>query len=256
MANFPTSAITFPTRSNGQTIDASHVQTLQDEVAAIEDGYLGGSARLNSSNSTVAKLSVTGGSTLAGAVVFGAGVASTVSFASSVTMTDLTVSGTLVVGGTAITGGRLPGCKVTCSSATMAIGGGVFAGFSWNAEEYDSTGIHSTGANSSRLALTSSGLWAFGGQVTAAIGTPPSTTIMAARVLANDNEAVAGAHVFIGSGGLVRMAVQVSGIYFATDTTAYLTLQGMQTSGSGMNAVGSTGGGEGPSHFWVQKVSG
>ena len=69
MASFPTTAKTFASRSNGQTIDAAHVGDLQDEVAAIEDGYLTGTARLNSSNSTVANLSVTGGSTFTGDIV-------------------------------------------------------------------------------------------------------------------------------------------------------------------------------------------
>lgn len=37
---YPTSAITFTTRSNGQTIDAAHVNDLQTEVAAIEADVL------------------------------------------------------------------------------------------------------------------------------------------------------------------------------------------------------------------------
>lgn len=92
---YPNAPITFAARSNGQTIDASHVGDLQTEVAALEDGLLNGTARLNSSNSTLANLSVLGGSTFA-AVNF----ASTVSFASSATFsTGVTVStGVLVIG--------------------------------------------------------------------------------------------------------------------------------------------------------------
>jgi hypothetical protein len=96
MASFPTTAKSFASRSNGQTLDAAHVGDLQDEVSAVESGYLGGTARLNSSHSTVVALSVTGGSTFAGAVTFGGGIASTVSFASSVTMVDLLITGSLV----------------------------------------------------------------------------------------------------------------------------------------------------------------
>lgn len=66
MASFPTSVKSFASRSNGGTIDAGHVNDLQDEVNAVEDGYLNGTARLNSSGSTVTSLSVTGGSTLGG----------------------------------------------------------------------------------------------------------------------------------------------------------------------------------------------
>lgn len=68
MANFPNSVTSFSAKQDGigQIIAASHVNTIQDEVAAIEDGYLNGTARLNSSASTVATLSVAGGSTFAG----------------------------------------------------------------------------------------------------------------------------------------------------------------------------------------------
>ena len=44
---------------------ATHrLDRVEHEVAAIEDGYLNATARLNSSNSTLANLSVPGGSTL------------------------------------------------------------------------------------------------------------------------------------------------------------------------------------------------
>lgn len=74
MASFPDTVKSFASRSNGQVIDAAHVGDLQDEVNAIEDGYLNGTARLNSSNSTIANLSVAGGSTFTGAVSFSTGV--------------------------------------------------------------------------------------------------------------------------------------------------------------------------------------
>ena len=64
-ASYPTGVKTFTTRSAGQTIQPSHINDLQDEVSAIEAGLLSGAAPLNSSNSTLANLSVLGGSTLA-----------------------------------------------------------------------------------------------------------------------------------------------------------------------------------------------
>jgi hypothetical protein len=66
MANYPTSVPSFSNKSAGQTIAASHVNDLQDEVVAIGSGLLQGTAPLASSNSTVARLSVLGNSTLAG----------------------------------------------------------------------------------------------------------------------------------------------------------------------------------------------
>jgi hypothetical protein len=70
MASFPGAVKTFTTKNPDDTIQPSHIDDLQDEVNAIEDGYLNGSARLNSSNSTLRALSVTAGSTFAGATQF------------------------------------------------------------------------------------------------------------------------------------------------------------------------------------------
>ena len=64
-ASYPGAVKTFATRSAGQTIASAHVNDLQDEVTAIEDGLLNGTAPLNSSATSVKSLNVTGGSTLA-----------------------------------------------------------------------------------------------------------------------------------------------------------------------------------------------
>ena len=56
MPNFPTSPWSPPVRSAGNTIDASFFNDPNDEINAIEAGYLNGTARLNSSGSTVATL--------------------------------------------------------------------------------------------------------------------------------------------------------------------------------------------------------
>jgi hypothetical protein len=64
MASYPGSVKTFTTKNTSDVIQAEHVNSLQDEVNAIEAGLLNGTARLNSSHSTLVALSVTGGSTL------------------------------------------------------------------------------------------------------------------------------------------------------------------------------------------------
>jgi hypothetical protein len=63
-ASYPTAVKSFTVKAAGDTIQPAHVNDLQDEVAAIEGGLLNGTAPLNSSHSTVATLSVTGGSTM------------------------------------------------------------------------------------------------------------------------------------------------------------------------------------------------
>jgi hypothetical protein len=60
MASYPTSVKSFTSKNNGDVIQASHLNDLQDEVNALESGLLNGTAPLNSSNSTVASLAVTG----------------------------------------------------------------------------------------------------------------------------------------------------------------------------------------------------
>lgn len=65
MASYPASVKTFTTKNASETIQPEHVNSLQDEVTAIEDGLLNGSAPLTSSNAAVAALSVSGGSTFA-----------------------------------------------------------------------------------------------------------------------------------------------------------------------------------------------
>ena len=42
MANFPSSAVAFPARNDGETIFSQHVNALQDEVTAIETALVGG----------------------------------------------------------------------------------------------------------------------------------------------------------------------------------------------------------------------
>lgn len=107
MANYPTSVPSFGTKSNGQTIDASHINTIQDEVIAIGSGLLTGTAPLTSSNASVGTLSVLGGFGLTGRQTFALSsgntdnlsVASTVAMArfggnsSGSTLTGLTVTG-------------------------------------------------------------------------------------------------------------------------------------------------------------------
>lgn len=71
MPSFPTAVKSFATVVNGGTIQAATTNDIQDEISAIETGYLNGTARLNAAASTLTSLSVTGASTLAGTVLHG-----------------------------------------------------------------------------------------------------------------------------------------------------------------------------------------
>lgn len=50
MPSFPAAVKTFTTKNTGDVVQAAHVNDIQDEVNAIEAGYINGTARLNSSN--------------------------------------------------------------------------------------------------------------------------------------------------------------------------------------------------------------
>lgn len=95
MASFPTSVFSPTSKSNGQVVDASHLNDLQAEVTAIEGGYINGTARLNSSN-----LNVLGTSTFAGNI----GMASTaVQIGSSSVPVQKVFCGAIEIGGATMT---------------------------------------------------------------------------------------------------------------------------------------------------------
>jgi hypothetical protein len=124
-ASYPTSVKTFATRNPGQTIASAHVNDLQDEVNAIESGLLTGTAPLASSNSTVANLSVAGGSTIVGGINVGGN--STIAAALSVTGNS-TIGGGLQVGGSAGVAGNFGVVGFSTFGSRVHINGGLFYG--------------------------------------------------------------------------------------------------------------------------------
>ena len=262
MASFPTTNKTFASRSNGAVIDASHVGDLQDEVAALEDGYLNATARLNSSNSTVANLSVTGkstltgtvqitgASTLAGAVTFGAGVASTVSFASSVTFSGaVTITGALTAN---VIASATPTVKLR-HSANQAAANGDWTGLSWDTEDYDfSTGLHSTATNSSRISFVdSTGRYAVGTAI--ALSAAVAGGQRGVRIILNDSTTVIASETDAGVTGVALQAFTIAADVRVASTADYVTVQVYQNSGSTASVLAdSTAYG---TAFWAHRVS-
>ena len=124
MPSFPGSIKSFTTKNSGDVIQAAHVNDLQDEVNAIEAGYINATAPLNSSRSTVATLSVTGGSTF--------------------TVRPVAPPPDAV--------------KVTLGS-TYAMSSGAST-LTWLAQEYiTNSSMHSTGTNPDRLTPQATGLY-------------------------------------------------------------------------------------------------
>jgi hypothetical protein len=108
MANYPNSVPSFTNKSAGQTVASAHINSMQDEIVAIGSGLLNGTAQFNSSNSTVASLSILGGFTMFGRqnVTLSTGNTDNLSVQSSVTLLRVTgnssgstLTGFSVVGG-------------------------------------------------------------------------------------------------------------------------------------------------------------
>jgi len=222
MASYPTAVKVFTTKNAGDTIQAADVDDLQDEVNAIEAGLLNGTAPLNAAASTLASLSVTGGSTFAGAV---------------------TITGTFTAPALA-----LPYVRVT-QSAKTDVASATWTGISFDTEVIDASNLHSTSVNSSRITLGSSGSWLVGGSVAFA---PNSSATRQIRILVNDTNAAAylGINALPAAGNTpVAIATQV----YATSSNDYVTLVVFQDSGSTGSIVAHSGGV--PCTFWAQRVS-
>lgn len=117
---YPTGVFNPSARSNGQSIDASHINDLQNELNAIETALLGTITHsLNVSGaSTLASLHVSGGSTFAGGVNFGgASTLGTVEAGAS-TLASLVVSGGSTLAGLQAVDSTV--ARLTVSSAAPA----------------------------------------------------------------------------------------------------------------------------------------
>ena len=101
-ASYPSAVKVFGSKATSDTIQASHVNDLQDEVNAIEAGLLNGTATLTSSNASVVNLSVSGNSTFGSTMVIGTNtyIFSTVVAASTgLVLTAQTKSGSTITVG-------------------------------------------------------------------------------------------------------------------------------------------------------------
>lgn len=224
---YPTSVPSFTNKNAGDVIQPAHVNDLQTEVSAVETGLLNGlshpliaSAGFTSSNSTVANLNVTGQSTIA----------------------NLTVTSSFVA--------PIPTALVTSSQTTQIAADGNWVGLNWETEASDPDGMHSTSASSSRVTCAaSSGVYAVGVH----LDWGGSTGYRAVRILQNDVIAspIASLVTYGPTDGVTTINHAISGLFIASDTTAYATVQVRIPSGStGRIALGSAS----EHRFWMHRV--
>lgn len=234
MASYPTSPYAPAAKSAGQTITAAFFNDPEAEITAVENGLLSGlqhaltistgglTVSTGSVNiggpSSLATLQVNGGSTFVGAVTFS----------------------------TTVTFPRLQAVQLTMS-VNVPVATATWTAPNWDTETYDNGALHAV--NSSRILLTSSGLWSIGGQVK----WPNNSS--GARLLdlsLNDGNAIAGVQAIPAAGENIGQQVQVT--YLAASTTDAVTLRVFQNSGStGSLLAGSTD--LGPLSFWAHRIS-
>jgi hypothetical protein len=244
---FPGSVFSFTNKSAGQTIQSATINDLQNELTAVENALVNGPLTLPAS--TVASLSVAGGSTFVGAVTMTGGIASTASFASSVTFSSgVTINGAMAFGSSgSFTMPRAFVCRLT-NSAAQNVNSGAFTGLNWDTETYDPSGVHSTSANSSRITFGSTGIWLVGASVEWSNGS--TAGLRSLRIDLNDATHLGGS-VAPGGGGADAQSVAVQ--LNVTAVTDWVTAVVFQTSGS-TNSVG-VGANYGTA-FWAQKITG
>ncbi len=151
MASYPGAVKTYTNKNPGDVIADSHIDDLQDEVTAIEDGLLNGTARLKSSNSTIANLSVTAGSTFAVRPVE-----------------------------------PPPHMAMVFLDSLQDFGSSANSTVLWTAQNIlTNSSMHSTGTNPSRLTPQSTGVYSIAAQVS--VATPAAESIISLRILDSSN---------------------------------------------------------------------
>jgi hypothetical protein len=185
-ASYPGSVKSFANRSAGQTIASAHINDLQDEVAAIEDGLLNGTARLNSSNATVASLTVTGAATFSRMDISGGSSLSALQVNGASTFASRPV----IPAPDAIRVGLNAKVDLVAASTTA---------ISWSTATFKTNAaLHSTTTNPDRLTPQSSGVYAIAVQLVASN---------------RANTAVSTANLFVSiedsSGGIIAQATAI-----------------------------------------------
>src|SRR3990167_5444714 len=209
-ASYPTSVKSFTTKNTSDAIQAAHVNDLQDEVAAIEGGLLNGTAPLNSSNSTLAALSVTGNSTVTNLNVTGGCTLASFSI-SNLQVSNLQVSSNSTLTTLSVTGNSTL-AAVNQGNSTVAnlsvTGGSTFAGAVMPA------------ANSTQTLGSSSVRWVFSGkQITP--GSIPSTAL--------STSGTPSTSAFLTGGGWQESTARLVPVVYALPSTVTFSGDGAET---------------------------
>lgn len=218
---YPTSVWAPTTKNAGDAIQPAHMNDAQAEIVAIETGLTQGTAPLNSSNSTLANLSVAGGSTLA---------ALTVSGASS--LASLHVTGNSTFGSTMTIGG-IPYQWPSAAPASSGLGLVVQSTGTPNVLKWGAAGTMTllrafggTDANAGATTVDS----------VAISGLTAKDTLMVLTTLEASSAAVAQANLYSVTDSIAVMAVTNSPLSSGTGAVAQTILAQRQGNSTGMQA--------------------
>jgi hypothetical protein len=159
-----------------------------------------------------------------------------------ITLANVTVTGT-VTGANA----RPPSCRVM-HSTLQNVASDAFTGLDWDTEVIDASGMHSTGAGSSKMTFAgSSGMYVIGANVSWSAN---SSGVRIIRLVLNDSSGIAAN--LCAQGGAAELPQTVSCVFPITSSADYVTVQVYQNSGSTMSVANSTYYGMA---FWAQRLS-
>lgn len=200
-ASYPNAVKTYTTKSDGagNRVQADHINALQDEVTAIEDGLLNGTAPINSSRITAPALQVTN-STVTNATITNA------------TITNCTVASlTFSSPGDAVRVGLGADQEIAAATPTIV---------NWTAQVWAvGSTLHSTATNPSRLKAPSSGLYTL--HVFTQFGsTSESTANLTLTLLKNSTTVLA--HAAQRNANQSLAALSVSALEYMASTTDYV----------------------------------
>lgn len=192
-ASYPTSVFAPATKNPGDVIQAAHVNDLQTEVTAIEDGILNGTAPVTSSNLTVRGLA---------------------------------------------SAAAQPRC-ILRHGQTQSMPDGVWTGLNFDTEDEDVGAMHSTVSNSSRVTITSTGIYELCASV---YFTPNSSGVRGLRFMKNDVTILPGVTFVLGfSNNSVGNGLALTAKHRFTTSGDYVTAQGIQIAvAAGLNVSDST----------------
>ena len=224
MATYPTAVKTFTTKNDGagNIIQASHINDLQDEITAIEDGLLNGTAPVNSSRITASASQITNS-----------------------TVTNLSVTTASTIAELFVT--KAPPSARVFSTVSQALQSGSLVELTFESQQFVSTSaMHSTGTNPARLIPPSSGVYLVTGH---AAFNDNSSGYRLLELCLNSTTTIAR-HT-VGAGAQMTDPVISLATMYKLETTDYVVLRAFQNSGStGSIKAGATT----PTAFTLTKI--